>query len=265
MITAQDIREKTFEKAAFGGYAMNEVDDFLDELAADLAASQKENDTLRAKMKILAAKIEEYRGSEEAMHLALVTAQKVAKTITDESHAKADTLVSDAQAEADAILADAQAKADAMVAEAEAKAREVTGSIEQQRETEELRLQKAQAAAAEYVKQFRAVLEHENAFLDSLESSDFVQDIIVTPPPTPKRAIAAPAVEPEKVPEAEPVPEVVEEATETDTPDVKAEKPRERTDYAKLFEDTVYAVADGDEDDTIPVAEDGDDMPSFRF
>ncbi|MBR7190097.1 MAG: DivIVA domain-containing protein, partial [Oscillospiraceae bacterium] len=42
MITAQDIREKTFEKSTFGGYAMNEVDDFLDELAGDLAASQKE-------------------------------------------------------------------------------------------------------------------------------------------------------------------------------------------------------------------------------
>ena len=40
MITAQDIREKTFEKSTFGGYAMNEVDDFLDELAGDLAAAE---------------------------------------------------------------------------------------------------------------------------------------------------------------------------------------------------------------------------------
>ena len=30
MISAQDIREKTFEKSTFGGYAMSEVDDFLD-------------------------------------------------------------------------------------------------------------------------------------------------------------------------------------------------------------------------------------------
>ena len=29
MITAQDIREKTFEKAKIGGYDMAEVDDFL--------------------------------------------------------------------------------------------------------------------------------------------------------------------------------------------------------------------------------------------
>ena len=36
MITAQDIREKTFEKARIGGYDMASVDDFLEELADDL-------------------------------------------------------------------------------------------------------------------------------------------------------------------------------------------------------------------------------------
>ena len=59
MITAQDIREKCFEKARIGGYAMDEVDDFLDELANDAAASQKEIATLNAKMKYLADKIRE--------------------------------------------------------------------------------------------------------------------------------------------------------------------------------------------------------------
>jgi len=31
MITAQDIREKTFEKAVFGGYDMGTIDAFLEE------------------------------------------------------------------------------------------------------------------------------------------------------------------------------------------------------------------------------------------
>ena len=35
MITAQDIREKTFEKSRIGGYDMAAVDDFLEELADD--------------------------------------------------------------------------------------------------------------------------------------------------------------------------------------------------------------------------------------
>lgn len=103
MITAQDIREKCFEKARIGGYAMDEVDDFLDELANDAAASQKEIATLNAKMKYLADKIREYQGSEEAMNMALVSAQKLAKNIEEDARAKAEALVASAQKEADDI------------------------------------------------------------------------------------------------------------------------------------------------------------------
>ena len=52
MITAQDIREKTFEKARFSGYDMASVDDFLEELAEDVTATQKENAVLKSKMKV---------------------------------------------------------------------------------------------------------------------------------------------------------------------------------------------------------------------
>ena len=61
MITAQDIREKTFEKSRMNGYDMASVDDFLEELAEDIGASQKENAVLKSKMKVLVDKIEEYR------------------------------------------------------------------------------------------------------------------------------------------------------------------------------------------------------------
>ena len=59
MITAQDIREKTFEKSRMNGYDMASVDDFLEELAEDIGASQKENAVLKSKMKVLVDKIEE--------------------------------------------------------------------------------------------------------------------------------------------------------------------------------------------------------------
>ena len=244
MITAQDIREKTFEKSTFGGYAMNEVDDFLDELANDLGASQKEADTLRAKMKVLAKEIKEYRDSEDAMHLALVSAQKVAKSVEAESRAKAESLVAEAQAKADAILADAQARADAIV-----------GSIENQRKAEELRLQKAQSAASEYIQKFRMVLDHETAFLDSLKDSDLVRDIIVTPAPPEKPAIPAPVGEPEEAPA-----EAEAEAAEP------AAAPEEETvpEYVSAFEKAVEKAV-FEFDDTIPSAGEGDEAPAIRF
>ena len=60
MLTPQNFREKTFEKALFGGYDMAAVDDFLDEAANDYAAVAKENMVLKSKMKVLVEKIEEY-------------------------------------------------------------------------------------------------------------------------------------------------------------------------------------------------------------
>ena len=132
MITAQDIREKTFEKATFGGYDMGEVDDFLEELAADSAATQKELGVLNAKMKVLADKIREYQSTEEAMRMALVSAQTLAKNVEAE-----------AQLKADAVLAEAQTQADAILAEARAKAEEICGDVIHKRETEENRLASA--------------------------------------------------------------------------------------------------------------------------
>lgn len=263
MITAQDIREKTFEKATFGGYAPGEVDDYLDALSAEVAAAQKENTTLRGKMKVLVDKIEEYRESEDAMRLALVSAQKVAKTIQEDARTQADELVANAQAEADRILSEAKAEAES-----------VLGGLTRQREAEELRLQKAQNAAADYVQKFRMVLEHESAFLDSLVESDFVQEVIVTPAPEEPKAIAAPApaeeteeaeAPVEEAPQAEPEAEA-EDKEETVSDFAKAaqalsEPDPEPEDYVAAFEKAVYNFSD----DAIPSSGDEDDAPSFRF
>ena len=61
MITAQDIRKKTFRRAGLLGYNMQDVDVFLEELAEDVAATQEEMADLRAKARFLASKVEEYR------------------------------------------------------------------------------------------------------------------------------------------------------------------------------------------------------------
>ena len=66
-MTPQDIREKTFEKAMFGGYDMAAVQNYQEEVATELANAQKEVAVLKGKMKVLVDKIEEYRASEDAM------------------------------------------------------------------------------------------------------------------------------------------------------------------------------------------------------
>ena len=245
MITAQDIREKCFEKARIGGYAMDEVDDFLDELANDAAASQKEIATLNAKMKYLADKIREYQGSEEAMNMALVSAQKLAKNIEEDARAKAEALVTSAQKEADEIVAAAKAESDRTI-----------GAIEANRKAEELRYQKAQAAAAEYIQKVRMLLDREQTFLSTLADADLT-GAVVTPAPAAKKAIAAPA---EEAVEAEPEVETAEEevlpAEEPETePEAEEESPlypdaaEDEQNYVKAFENAVYQTPEASDED----------------
>ena len=245
MITAQDIREKCFEKARIGGYAMDEVDDFLDELANDAAASQKEIATLNAKMKYLADKIREYQGSEEAMNMALVSAQKLAKNVEEDARAKAEALVASAQKEADEIVAAAKAESDRTI-----------GAIEANRKAEELRYQKAQAAAAEYIQKVRMLLDREQTFLSTLADADLT-GAVVTPAPAAKKAIAAPA---EEAVEAEPEVETAEEevlpAEEPETePEAEEESPlypdaaEDEQDYVKAFENAVYQTPEASDED----------------
>ena len=234
MITAQDIREKCFEKARIGGYAMDEVDDFLDELANDAAASQKEIATLNAKMKYLADKIREYQGSEEAMNMALVSAQKLAKNIEEDARAKAEALVASAQKEADDILAAAKAESDRTI-----------GAIEANRKAEELRYEKARAAAAEYIQKVRMLLDREQTFLTTLAEADLT-GAVVTPAPAETKAIAAPAEAAESEPvEEEVLPAAEPEAEPEAKPETEEESPlypdaEDEQDYVKAFENAVY-------------------------
>ena len=60
MFTPQEVSEKVFPKASFGGggYNMASVDEFLDALTEDYTALFKENVTLKAKLKVLVEKVQ---------------------------------------------------------------------------------------------------------------------------------------------------------------------------------------------------------------
>ena len=151
MITAQDIREKTFEKARIGGYDMAAVDDFLDELAESIGSAQKENTVLKSKMKVLVDKIEEYRAGEETLSSAILQAQKLAAQIEN----------------------DARKRAAGMLAEAEEKVKARVGSIEDETRLYERRLEEAKAATAKYFDDVRALCEGQLSQLDTI-SRDYI-------------------------------------------------------------------------------------------
>ena len=75
---------------------MASVDNFLEEIADDITAAQKENSVLKSKMKVLVDKIEEYRANEEALNLAVISAQKLAVQIEADARTRAAAMIADA-------------------------------------------------------------------------------------------------------------------------------------------------------------------------
>lgn len=129
MFTPQEIQEQTFSKAVFGGYDMQQVDDFLEPLTEDYITLYKENAVLKSKMKILVEKLEEYRAQEEGMKRAIANAQQTC----------------------DKMIAEAQAKCAGMMNDAQGSVRSQTAGLQQSIAEEEERLTRAKQTAQNFI------------------------------------------------------------------------------------------------------------------
>lgn len=112
MITPQEIEQISFNRATFGGYDMQAVDEFLEPLTEDYITLYKENALLKSKMKVLVSKLEEYRANEASMKDAIVNAQKTCDKMVKEAEAKCTQMLVDANAAA----AENAKNADALIA-----------------------------------------------------------------------------------------------------------------------------------------------------
>ena len=100
MLTPQQIEQISFNRATFGGYDMQAVDEFLEPLTEDYITLYKENALLKSKMRVLVGKLEEYRKNEASMKDAIVNAQKTCDMMVKEAEAKCAQMLSDANATA---------------------------------------------------------------------------------------------------------------------------------------------------------------------
>ncbi len=187
-MTPQDIREKTFEKAMFGGYDMAAVQNYQEEVATELANAQKEVAVLKGKMKVLVDKIEEYRASEDAMRLAILSAQKVGKQIEDDAQARADKILGEAKNTSDRIL----------------------GGLQHETANEEAKLLTAKTSCAKFLEDVRNLCLNQLEYLDKLSGA--------------KTAAAQPAAQPASVSVAPAEP--VSEPAQPEAPAV--EQPRKQ-------------------------------------
>lgn len=158
MLTPQEVSTRAFAKAVMGGYNMAMVDEFLDELTDDYTALYKENATLKAKMKVLVEKVEDYRATEDSMRATLLTAQKMA-----------DSIVKEAEEKRAHALATIESETRARVEEAR-----------QELSMEQERLRQGKLELSRFVNQCRTICTEQLALLDvlpELSVDDQVQQI----------------------------------------------------------------------------------------
>ena len=200
MLTPQEVSTHAFSKAVMGGYNMAMVDEFLDELTDDYTALYKENAALKAKLKVLVEKVEDYRATEDSMRATLLTAQKMA----------------------DSIVHEAEAKRDEILVQAESSAREKIGQLRQEVETAEERLRQGQMDLAKFISAARELCDRELKFLEQLPTLPVEAEI---PPSQPETAETVEQIE-EKVMAA-----FGEESAEEEETTAEEEAPAAEDDY----------------------------------
>ena len=186
MFTPQQIDQISFGRATFGGYDMQQVDEFLEPLTEDYITLYKENALLKSKMRVLVGKLEEYRKNEASMKEAVVNAQKTC-----------DKMVMEAEAKCAKMLNNASASAATAAASAAAAAAENTKLSDAQIAAENARVEEARKTAAAKINELQEQLRTCIQALDRIKNAN-----APSAPVEPKVEPAAPAA-----PKAEPVAE----------------------------------------------------------
>ena len=204
MLTPQEVSSKTFPKAVMGGYAMAAVDEFLDALTEDYGSLYKENAALKAKIKTLMEKMEEYRQVDDAMRSTLLAAQKMAKDIIAQAEQQRDAIAAEAESRKSSLVADAEtvakeriAELERQVAQAEERLADTKSRVAGEVAAQGRKLEKAREAVARFLQVSRVNCEEQLKILQKLEELEPEPIEVPAAPAQPPRE-SAPASAPEQ-------------------------------------------------------------------
>lgn len=179
-ITVKDIQEKVFPTQAANGYDVEQVDDFLDAIAEQLAVLTRENLLLKSQAAQLETELtakenalkeamsqtpdynEEgyFKNLQSTMRDTLISAQRVADDTIAVAKSESDKILSDAKAEAERLLTKAQTEAATVTERAQGAAAAAKGEYES-----------LKAAADGYRASFRKLVEEQ---LTVLKANDIL-------------------------------------------------------------------------------------------
>lgn len=184
-ITVRDIQEKEFLTQGTGGYNIEQIDDFLDEIAEQMGTLIRENLELNEQLRQLDGELsaaqkaaadaqartpdynekDYFQNLQSAMRESLIGAQRIADETIEEANQKAQKLLGDAQAEAERLAAESKAQAETLVANAQAKADRLTVNAKGEIEALEARIAALKASAKNFKADLTKLMDDQAALL----------------------------------------------------------------------------------------------------
>ena len=167
LLTAKDVEVKAFKKVSFGGYAVQEVEDFLNQVADDFETYAMRLNERETRIRELEEYVKKQESMTDMIKDALIQARKGAKEMEEEARAQTEQILADARVEAEKCLSEANSRVEEIasqadttisnaektaadiVAKANAKSREIDSQIHMQ-------LDEAEKTAAEIIAKAKA-------------------------------------------------------------------------------------------------------------
>lgn len=112
-LTPQEIQTHEFH-VRFRGFDVEEVDSFLEKVAAELLALTELNKNLTEQVESLSQEMADYQSKGKAFQHAIFSAQQIAEDLMEKSRTEAEKLLMDAHSEADEIRESANAEVAAL-------------------------------------------------------------------------------------------------------------------------------------------------------
>lgn len=125
MYSPLELEQIEFEKKAFGGYSMEDVDRTFSVLKRDYEELYVENSELKKKLKLLEGRVTESEDMKQTLHNVLVAAQKSSDELKEASEREAELIIKKANLDAEEIRKGAEKD----VAELERKKEELKSEV----------------------------------------------------------------------------------------------------------------------------------------
>lgn len=100
MLTPVDIDNKTFKKVKFGGYDINDVEEFLVDVMNSYENLYKENSELKDKVAVMQESVSYYKSLEDGVSKTIENAQTAADEIRKATEKEAEIIKKEAKLEA---------------------------------------------------------------------------------------------------------------------------------------------------------------------